>query len=235
MKRNKKGSIVKLMAAALAATTVLGTQTVALAAEATTGANTTATTVAAATQVKDPTKFDLTETWKFFSNRQGSPNPIIVNNGNNVYTIVMYQDQSIILDTINPTIGSALNAEGLYYGPEIINRDDVESIASDSDVLCHGDGNDRYYGINLDNQLLLQGVSVGTTVLNVGLVGGDIFGDYGVLPGYDTLTIAVTVLPAQAGAQSPVYTGLQQYSIKSKQDAANYTYDPNSTKGTTVY
>jgi hypothetical protein len=147
----------------------------------------------------------------------------------------MYQDQSIILDTINPTIGSALNAEGLYYGPEIINREDVESIASDSDVLCHGDGNDRYYGINLDNQLLLQGVSVGTTVLNVGLVGGDIFGDYGVLPGYDTLTIAVTVLPAQAGAQTPVYTGKQLLSIKNAETWANYTYDPNAKYGFDVY
>jgi hypothetical protein len=224
----KKKDAVKLMAAALAATTVLGTQTVALAAEATTGANTTASTVAAATQVKDPTKFDLTETWKFFSNRQGSPNPIIVNNGNNVYTIVMYQDQSIILDTINPTIGSALNAEGLYYGPEIINREDVESIVSDYDDLGHGSGKDHTE--NLDYQLFLEGVSVGTTVLNVGLVGGDIFGDYGVLPGYDTLTIAVTVLPAQAGAQTPVYTGSQLNHIKAKEVGAAYTYDPNSIK-----
>jgi hypothetical protein len=231
----KKKDAVKLMAAALAATTVLGTQTVALAAEATTGANTTATTVAAATQVKDPTKFDLTETWKFFSNRQGSPNPIIVNNGNNVYTIVMYQDQSIILDTINPTIGSALNAEGLYYGPEIINREDVESIASDYDDLGHGDGKDHMGAYDENYQLFLEGVSVGTTVLNVGLVGGDIFGDYGVLSGYDTLTIAVTVLPAQAGVQTPVYTGSQLDNIKAHQDGANYTYNPNAIQWTGVY
>jgi hypothetical protein len=140
----------------------------------------------------------------------------------------MYQDQSIILDTINPTIGSALNAEGLYYGPEIINRDDVKSIVSDYDDLGHGDGDDHLGAYSLDNQLFLEGVSVGTTVLNVGLVGGDIFGDYGVLPGYATLTIAVTVLPAQAGAQTPVYTGSQLDNIKAHQDGANYTYDPNA-------
>jgi hypothetical protein len=147
----------------------------------------------------------------------------------------MYQDQSIILDTINPTIGSALNAEGLYYGPEIINREDVESIASDYDDLAHGSGKDRMGAYDENYQLFLEGVSVGTTVLNVGLVGGDIFGEYGVLSGYDTLTIAITVLPAQAGAQTPVYTSKQLDMIKAHQDGANYTYDPNSTKGTTVY
>jgi hypothetical protein len=202
---------IKLLSATFAMSAILsGAPITAQAAEATPAQ-------AATVQTKDLTKFDLLETWTYFSNPQGCPNPILVNNGNNTYTLVMYQGTDILLNVNNPTY----NPADLYssYEVGIVNYDDVCSIVSDTDDLNIGDGKD-WINVNDNTQLSLQGVSCGSAVINVGLWNGDIFAEnIGYVPGYN-ITIGVFVIPAQAGAQTPTYTSVQQSVINGKAFAA---------------
>jgi hypothetical protein len=197
---------IKLLSATVAMSAILsGAPITAQAAEATPAQTT--------VQTKDLTKFDLLETWTYFSNPQGCPNPILVNNGNNTYTLVMYQGTQILFNVNNPAVQYPTSQVG------IINYDDVCTIVSDFDELGLGDGED-YVKINDHSQLSLQGVSCGSAVINVGVWNGDIITDnVGWLPGYN-ITIGVFVIPAQAGAQTPVYTSLQQSVINGKAFAA---------------
>jgi hypothetical protein len=205
-KKNKK--ILKLLAATFAMSAILnGTQTAVVAQ----AAETSQTTTTAVAQTKDLTKFDLLETWTYFSNAAGNPDPILVNNGNGTYTLVMYQGTDVILNVNNPTY----NPADIYSSCEvgIINFDDVCSIVSDSDDLNIGDGKD-WMSVNENTQLSLQGMSCGSTVINVGLWNGDILSsNIGYLPEYN-ITIGVFVIPAQAGTQNPTYTLRQQSSIR---------------------
>jgi hypothetical protein len=197
---------IKLLSATFAMSAILsGAPITAQAAEATPAQTT--------VQTKDLTKFDLLETWTYFSNPQGCPNPILVNNGNNTYTLVMYQGTDILLNVNNIAAQYPLSEVG------IVNYEDVESVVSDADPLYLGDGSD-WVKVNTYSQLALEGVSCGSAVINVGVWNGDIIsGNIGWLPGYN-ITIGVFVIPAQAGAQAPTYTSLDIMAENGKAFAA---------------
>lgn len=229
MKRN----LAKLTAAALAVTTVLsGTQTVALAAEATD--TTTAVSTAAVSTIEysderiDPSnQITLTGNWLYFSNQQGSPDPVIVNNGDNTYDITMYQDTELLIEVTDTARYTEIwdGAPRYFkYGIGVVN--DLE-ILNNIECLEGVDANERedltelkklYYSAESPVSCLwLKGKVAGKVTANIGYQASDLFDvryirDCGV-------TLNITVLPAQPGSQTPVYTNHQLAMIKSTQDA----------------
>lgn len=201
----KNKNALKLLAATFAMSVLLNASPVtAEAASVSAKSNTTDTTTTTAATI-DTSVFGLTGTFVYRDNCQGCPDPVIVNNGNNTYTIVMYEGTVVKFDVNNPTYDGG-SFKGTASEPMFVNYDDVSSIVTDDDIRRESSNGSTEN--DATTELTISAVSVGSAVVNVGLWDGwtDDWDNYiGWTPGYN-ITIGVFVIPAQAGAQDPVYS-----------------------------
>jgi hypothetical protein len=200
----KNKNALKLLAATFAMSVLLNASPVtAEAASVSAKSNTTDTTTTTATTI-DTSVFGLTGTFVYRDNCQGCPDPVIVNNGNNTYTIVMYEGTTVKFDVTNPTYDGVNKFTASI--PTFVNYEDVCAIVTDEEES--GTSSNGSTTRDDTTELSISAVSVGSAVVNVGLWDGweDDWDNYiGWTPGYN-ITIGVFVIPAQAGAQTPVYT-----------------------------
>lgn len=192
----KKKTVLSLFAAALAVSMMLGAATPIYAAE---------PNQIAAQQVqlpaKDLTKFDLLETWHYLSNAAGNPNPAIVRNADGTYNIIMFEGTAIVLDVNNPLFNDEWHEVGIQ------NYEETEAIVDDIDSLGIRDVVDQQ-SVNTSTQIMLEGISQGAAVVNIGIWNGDILTGDRWEPNQN-ITIGVFVIPAQPGAQAPTYSHAQ--------------------------
>jgi hypothetical protein len=106
-----KRKLTKLMAVALATTTILGTPTVAQAA-ALSAEQIDAADIYTDTVLDESNQVVLTGNWYFNSNPYGSPDPVIVNNGDNTYDIVMYVGQELLVEITDTARKIVINDDG---------------------------------------------------------------------------------------------------------------------------
>jgi hypothetical protein len=172
----------------------------------------------------------------YFSNQQGSPDPVIVNNGDNTYTIVMYQDTELLLEVTDTARYTDTYGDGTVYncgyGIGVVNEEDVWDVISCYEGINTYDRKDLtdiskvYDDINCPlSWLQVRGKSVGTVSAIIGYqeskpLGVDYIKDC-------TVTLNITVLPAQPGAQTPVYNDSQLSYIRECEIWKDYKYDPN--------
>lgn len=235
----------------------MGTQTVAQAAEVTKEQIDKAD-IYTDTVLDESNQISLTGSWIYYSNEQGSPDPIIVNNGDNTYNIVMYDDTEILIETTDTARyyddwGDGTIRYYKYYmddlTPWVLGDDYYEEVKTEDgevygwvhdrsqDVVDFYDGSgisknrkDLESLMNVYNSaecplsvIYLKGLAVGSVSMDIRYQ-DDIYKQYGdnMFIKNCGITLNITVLPAQAGAQTPVYSDSQLDSIKAKEDAAAY-------------
>lgn len=211
----KKKTVLSLFAAAVAVAMMLGSTEPVFAA----GVDPVA--VQQQLPAKDLTKFDLMETWHYLSNAAGNPNPAIVRNADGTYNIIMFEGTAIILDVNNPIYND------MYHQIGIQNYEETEAIVDEWDGLNIMDVEDSK-AINDQHQLLLQGVSQGAAVINVGIWNGDIMTGGNYEKGQN-ITIGVFVIPAQPGAQAPTYSHQQATDIACSKNNEKFSGQANGT------
>ena len=143
--------------------------------------------------VADPTKFDFFGTCVTTHDTQGSPDPQIINNGDDTYNIIMYVGQSVAFPVNNLWTDMGMDKLG---GP---NRGKPGFITDiDTSFVYYGFG----YDVTEDrqNNFIIEAESEGSAVVEVGITDS--------LDNLvsNTVTVGLFVLPAVPGAQEPTLT-----------------------------